>query len=97
MARVYEQIIKTPPPFCQTGTLLHFFGPYFTLLIDVMTIETRLQGSLPTSKTVVAKCLKSIQGSLVGPLSVHFMVPKPIQGAPGELQNHIFTLFWNFE
>ena len=54
--------------------------------------------SLPASKIVVAKVSNSseiIQGSLVGPISVHFRESFTYRGASGGLQSHILALFWN--
>ena len=45
----------------------------------------------------VSKSSEIIQGSIVGPNSVHFRGSFTYTGASGGLQSHILALFWNFE
>ena len=45
----------------------------------------------------VSNSSEIIQGSLVGPISVHFRGSITYSGASGGLRNHILASFWNFE
>ena len=45
----------------------------------------------------VSNASEIIQGSLVGPISVHFRGSITYTGASGGLRSHILALFWNFE
>ena len=45
----------------------------------------------------VSKSSEIIQGSLMGPNSVHFRGSFTYTGASGRLRSHILTSFWNFE
>ena len=45
----------------------------------------------------VSNSSEIIQGSLVGPISVHFRVSITYTGSSGGLRSHIWALFWIFE
>ena len=45
----------------------------------------------------VSKSSEIIQGSIVGPNSVHFRGSFTYTGASGGLRSHFLALFWNFE
>ena len=45
----------------------------------------------------VSNSSEIIQGSLVGPISVHFRGSLIYTGASGGLRSYILALFWNFE
>ena len=59
----------------------------------LVLILSRLKRLLPN----VSNSSEIIQGSLVGPISVHFRESFTYTEASGGLQSHIWALFWNFE
>ena len=70
------------------------FQKWIIFWINILTLVCpRQKWLLPN----VSNSSEIIQGSLVGPISVHFRVSIIYTGASGGLRSHILALFWNFE